>query len=98
MFEDLLAIKASLDNEFYRLFEKLTKHATAIPPTSQSKEGINNELNDEVKVNVGGQIFETYQTTLTGVPGSMLAAMFSGKFKTAKGNILRQKEILIVNN
>ena len=47
----------------------------------------NVHFSDVIKLNVGGQIFETSLTTLQKEPDSMLAAMFSKRFKP-----LQQKE------
>jgi len=39
---------------------------------------------DIIELNVGGTVFTTYLQTLTKIPESMLAAMFSGRFPLNK--------------
>ena len=42
------------------------------------------EKNQIIRLNVGGKTFCTTIETLTKIPNSMLAAMFSGKYTTIK--------------
>jgi len=50
---------------------------------------------DIVEINVGGQVFSTYLNTLTKIPESILAAMFSGRFplnKDSNGRIFIDRD------
>lgn len=45
---------------------------------------VQEQLQEIVKVNVGGSVFVTSRATLTKCPDSMLAALFSGRYKLVK--------------
>ena len=47
---------------------------------------VNVHFDDVIKLNVGGQIFETSLKTLRKYPGSFLAEMFSGEHQIVKGS------------
>lgn len=63
---------------FKREAEKLRQEREAIATLSKKAEKFH--FSSTVKLNVGGEIFETSLQTLTKDPNSMLAVMFSGKF------------------
>lgn len=45
--------------------------------TTTTTSGAGNKNEDVVKLNVGGQLFTTYKSTLMAYPDTMLARMFS---------------------
>jgi len=69
------AQRQTLDDEWHKLEEERKRAAAAhgqIPAPGQAEA--------RIKLDVGGRQFETTVQTLTSEPGSMLEAMFSGRF------------------
>eukprot|EP01063_Lacrimia_lanifica_P001412 TRINITY_DN10714_c0_g1_i2.p1 TRINITY_DN10714_c0_g1~~TRINITY_DN10714_c0_g1_i2.p1 ORF type:complete len:467 (+),score=159.33 TRINITY_DN10714_c0_g1_i2:107-1507(+) len=58
----------------------LERERAAFEDMRQRVEAVNDMQARKVKLNVGGQTFETTTDTITAEPGSMLEAMFSGRF------------------
>ena len=59
---------------------RLRKEKEAFDSVSKKLEGVH--FGESVKLNVGGKLFDTSLCTLNKDPGSMLHAMFSGRFET----------------
>ncbi|KAF7724290.1 BTB (POZ) domain-containing protein [Apophysomyces ossiformis] len=76
---------SKVENAYLRLSDELTEWQTSLD-VEKSKYEKEKELmrevrkiqDEKVKLNVGGQLFETSLTTLRRDPNSMLAAMFNG--------------------
>ena len=89
---------ASLNSGFSRILKlfgeeraKLVKERDLLAEERKSFEamqqridGVNNQLEETIKLNIGGEHFETTRSTLTAEEGSMLEAMFSGRFNVEK--------------
>ena len=72
---------------FNRGFEILTREASRVREEKEAFDSVSKKLKEghfgkTVRLNIGGQYFTTSVHTLTKDPGSMLNAMFSGRFET----------------
>eukprot|EP01006_Ploeotia_vitrea_P063551 TRINITY_DN85762_c0_g1_i1.p1 TRINITY_DN85762_c0_g1~~TRINITY_DN85762_c0_g1_i1.p1 ORF type:complete len:465 (-),score=58.97 TRINITY_DN85762_c0_g1_i1:278-1672(-) len=67
-------------NYLYAEREKLEREQQSFDEMKKRIEDVNRMKSTKVKLNVGGQIFDTSKETLTCEEGSMLEAMFSGRF------------------
>lgn len=61
-------------------FELLKKEIATLSHTDHPVQNLQQISDDDLKLNVGGTIFYTKRSTLLKEEGSMLAAMFSGRF------------------
>ena len=64
--------------------DKLQADRTSFEQMQKRIEEVNSMRKHKVKLNIGGSTFETSVETLTCERGSMLEAMFSGRFKIEK--------------
>ena len=72
---------------FNRGFEILTREASRVREEKEAFDSVSKKMKEghfgkTVRLNIGGQYFTTSVHTLTKDPGSMLNAMFSGRFET----------------
>src|SRR5690606_30677788 len=79
-----IKLREEVQKEKEQLFVELKEQQRQFEETKELVADHNLRLQKRIKLNVGGRQFETTQTTLTSVPHSMLANMFSGRHKLDK--------------